>query len=102
MFLLLFCFRSTAVAGRGALTCASQLDPLRLAHAILGDEQVFDVELDRNTELLPLRGDTRKVGWHDDDHEHSTSTLRALGCDKSMGREDGTGDTAADSGMCLF
>ncbi|KAF9820734.1 hypothetical protein IEO21_01177 [Rhodonia placenta] len=75
-----------------------ELDPLRLAHAILGDEQVFDVELDRNTELLPLRGDTRKVGWHDDDHEHSTSTLRALGCDKSMGREDGTGDTAADSG----
>ncbi len=32
--------------------------------AVLGDEQVFDVELDRHTELLPVREDAREVSWH--------------------------------------
>lgn len=30
---------------------------------MLGDDQVFDVELDRHTELLPVREDVRKVSW---------------------------------------
>ena len=34
---------------------------------MLGDEQVFDVELDRNTQLLPVRADVRKLAWKDGD-----------------------------------
>ncbi|PCH40183.1 hypothetical protein WOLCODRAFT_150222 [Wolfiporia cocos MD-104 SS10] len=42
------------------------LDPLHNAYPTLGDEQVFDVELDRNTELFPVRPDTRKITWKDE------------------------------------
>ena len=31
----------------------SQLDPFEYANATLGDEQFFDVELDRHTDFLP-------------------------------------------------
>ena len=43
------------------------MDPLHLGHPVLGDEQVFDVELDRNTQLLPVREDVRKLSWKDED-----------------------------------
>ncbi|KAI0927055.1 hypothetical protein AcV5_007694 [Taiwanofungus camphoratus] len=42
-----------------------ELDPIHVAHPVIGDEQVFDVELDRNTELLPVREDRRKITWDD-------------------------------------
>ena len=45
----------------------NQIDPLHLGHPVLGDEQVFDVELDRNTQLLPFRADVRKLTWKDED-----------------------------------
>ena len=31
-----------------------QLDLGKIAHPVLGDEQILDVELDRNTELSPV------------------------------------------------
>ena len=31
-----------------------QLDPVHLSSAVVGDEQFFDVELDRNTDFLPI------------------------------------------------
>ena len=34
--------------------------------AVLGDEQVFDVELDRHTELLLPREDIKMPSWNDD------------------------------------
>ncbi|PIL22634.1 hypothetical protein GSI_15325 [Ganoderma sinense ZZ0214-1] len=40
-----------------------ELDPMQYTTAQLGDEQVFDVELDRHTELLPVRDDVRAVSW---------------------------------------
>ena len=42
-----------------------QLDPMQYTTAQLGEEQVFDVELDRHTELLPIRDDVRAVSWED-------------------------------------
>ncbi|KAL7279869.1 hypothetical protein ACG7TL_006278 [Trametes sanguinea] len=36
------------------------LDPMHYANPALGDEQVFDVELDRSTELLPVPPDLRE------------------------------------------
>ncbi|TFY62462.1 hypothetical protein EVJ58_g3849 [Rhodofomes roseus] len=43
------------------------VDPMHLGHPVLGDEQVFDVELDRNTQLMPVRQDVRKLTWKDED-----------------------------------
>ena len=40
-----------------------QLDPMQHSSAILGDEQVFDIELDRHTELLPAREGVGEVAW---------------------------------------
>ncbi|KZT11963.1 uncharacterized protein LAESUDRAFT_160608 [Laetiporus sulphureus 93-53] len=70
------------------------IDPIHLGNPVLGDEQVFDVELDKTTPLLPVREDARKVTWRDeqsgmDKHDKSTEehtntdpeyilTLRAL------------------------
>ncbi|KAL4251232.1 hypothetical protein ABKN59_006315 [Abortiporus biennis] len=45
-----------------------ELDPLHLSTPVAGDEQVFDVELDRNTEFLPIRPDAREVNWDVDDN----------------------------------
>ncbi|KAM5534983.1 hypothetical protein V8D89_011356, partial [Ganoderma adspersum] len=42
-----------------------ELDPMQHTTAQLGEEQVFDVELDRHTELLPVRDDVRAVSWED-------------------------------------
>ncbi|KAI0647961.1 hypothetical protein C8Q79DRAFT_906409 [Trametes meyenii] len=42
-----------------------ELDPAEHANPVLGDEQVFDVELDRSTELLPLRDDMKEVTLED-------------------------------------
>ncbi|KAI9058472.1 hypothetical protein FKP32DRAFT_1761914, partial [Trametes sanguinea] len=41
------------------------LDPMHYANPVLGDEQVFDVELDRSTELLPVPPDVREVNPQD-------------------------------------
>lgn len=43
--------------------CPVQLDPLRLNTPVSGDQQVFDVELDRSTELLPTVTDRQPAGW---------------------------------------
>ncbi|KDQ50500.1 hypothetical protein JAAARDRAFT_51235 [Jaapia argillacea MUCL 33604] len=40
-----------------------ELDQCKMATPQLGDEQLLDVELDRNIELLPLRDDTRVITW---------------------------------------
>ena len=57
---------------------ATQLDPMHYANPILGDEQVFDVELDRSTELLPVRADIQEVSL-EDMHSAETSTSEAVG-----------------------
>ncbi|KAH8104757.1 hypothetical protein BXZ70DRAFT_613963 [Cristinia sonorae] len=44
-----------------------ELDPLHLNTPVSGDKQVFDVELDRNTELLAARQDSAVVSWDFDD-----------------------------------
>ncbi|KAI0754876.1 hypothetical protein C8Q80DRAFT_395020 [Daedaleopsis nitida] len=54
-----------------------ELDPMLRASAVLGDEQVFDVELDRHTELLPVREDVRKVSWEDAHVPEATRTEKA-------------------------
>ncbi|RPD62519.1 hypothetical protein L226DRAFT_330040 [Lentinus tigrinus ALCF2SS1-7] len=43
-----------------------ELDPMRYSSAVLGEEQVFDVELDRSTELLPAREDLKAPSWDDE------------------------------------
>ncbi|TCD70864.1 hypothetical protein EIP91_001172 [Steccherinum ochraceum] len=40
-----------------------ELDPLHLTTPVAGDQQVFDVELDRNTELLAARDEGATVSW---------------------------------------
>ncbi|KAH9924672.1 uncharacterized protein BXZ73DRAFT_103512 [Epithele typhae] len=40
-----------------------ELDPMRSPTAVLGDEQVFDVELDHHTELLVAQEYTEEVPW---------------------------------------
>ncbi|KAI0632214.1 hypothetical protein C8Q77DRAFT_1158877 [Trametes polyzona] len=42
-----------------------ELDPMHYANPVLGDDQVFDVELDRNTELLPARDDVTEPTLED-------------------------------------
>ncbi|KAI0356404.1 hypothetical protein OH77DRAFT_1423341 [Trametes cingulata] len=42
-----------------------ELDPMHYAQPVLGDEQVFDVELDRSTELLPVRDDIKDISLDD-------------------------------------
>ncbi|KAI0667615.1 hypothetical protein C8Q78DRAFT_1071727 [Trametes maxima] len=42
-----------------------ELDPVEHANPVLGDEQVFDVELDRSTELLPARDDVKEMTLED-------------------------------------
>ena len=45
-------------------TCLhAQLDPMQYTTVQLGEQQVFDVELDRHTELQPVRDDVRAVSW---------------------------------------
>ncbi|KAL6302839.1 hypothetical protein BKA93DRAFT_379999 [Sparassis latifolia] len=56
-----------------------ELDPLHLAHPVVGDEQVFDVELDRNTELRPVREDLGAIPWDDD---HSAGKARSKSTDE--------------------
>ncbi|CAL1712654.1 unnamed protein product [Somion occarium] len=50
-----------------------ELDPLHLSTPVLGDEQVFDVELDRTTELLlpASREDQRIVTWEIQDSDEA-------------------------------
>lgn len=43
----------------------NQLDPVHSSTGVLGDEQVFDIELDRYTELFPIREDRNIVTWDD-------------------------------------
>ena len=39
---------------------------MHYSSAVLGEEQVFDVELDRHTELLPVRDDLTVPSWDDE------------------------------------
>ncbi|KAI5123449.1 hypothetical protein M0805_008821 [Coniferiporia weirii] len=43
-----------------------ELDTAKSARSVLGDEQVLDIELDRNTELQPRRNDAWVVDWYFD------------------------------------
>lgn len=67
-----------------------------LTTAVLGDEQVFDVELDRNTVFLPVREDRRVVSW--DQTYDSSLNLREPGGSNNgaggatSGREQMSGD----------
>jgi hypothetical protein len=45
---------------------------MKLSGPVLGDEQVLDVELDRNTELLPVREGHCPPTW-DRDHLRDSS-----------------------------
>ncbi|OCH91897.1 hypothetical protein OBBRIDRAFT_774513 [Obba rivulosa] len=40
-----------------------ELDPMHTGYPVLGEEQVLDIELDRNTELLPVRDTGKVVTW---------------------------------------
>jgi hypothetical protein len=53
-----------------------KLDALRAANPVLGDEQVVDVELDRNTTLYPIRKNHRQPAWELDGRDaYSTIPL---------------------------
>ncbi|KAH9891741.1 hypothetical protein C8Q73DRAFT_86298 [Cubamyces lactineus] len=65
-----------------------ELDPMQYANPVLGDEQVFDVELDRSTELLPIRPDIQEVPL-EDMHSAGTSAPEAVGAAEK-------GDVAAE------
>ena len=39
---------------------------MHYSSAVLGEEQVFDVELDRHSELLPVRDDLTVPSWDDE------------------------------------
>ncbi|KAI0720588.1 hypothetical protein C8T65DRAFT_293816 [Cerioporus squamosus] len=43
-----------------------ELDPMHYSSAVQGEEQVLDVELDRNTDLLPVREDFKTPSWDDE------------------------------------
>ncbi|KAI0372264.1 hypothetical protein BV20DRAFT_1051008 [Pilatotrama ljubarskyi] len=49
-----------------------ELDPMHYAQPVLGDEQVFDVELDRSTEFLPVRAGVKEASL-DDMHVSETA-----------------------------
>ena len=71
----------------------SQLDPMQYANPVLGDEQVFDVELDRSTELLPIRADIQEVPL-EDMHSAGTSAPEAVNAAEKE-------DVAAEPGEAL-
>lgn len=43
-----------------------QLDSGKATRPVLGDEQIIDIELDRDIELLPRRDDVWSINWHSD------------------------------------
>ena len=66
---------------------------MHLFTPVLGDEQVFDVELDRNTVFLPFREDQRVVSWDQTYDPSSPSELGSVGSvvgpgGQKTGRED--------------
>lgn len=72
---------------------ALQLDQVHLSTPVLGDEQFFDVELDRNTELFPAQPDPRFDVCDFDKACENTSENRSKG--------DETDISAPDPGMLL-
>lgn len=46
---------------------------MHLSTPVVGDEQVFDVELDRNTELFTNREERRSISWDIADNDHPIS-----------------------------
>ncbi|KZT73877.1 hypothetical protein DAEQUDRAFT_721361 [Daedalea quercina L-15889] len=69
------------------------IDPLHLGHPVLGDEQVSDVELDRNTQLLAVREDVRKLSWKDENVEDN---------DRDEFREQKIGGSVNDDERCAY
>lgn len=53
----------------------SQLDPMHYITPTLGEEQVIDIELDRNTQLLSETAVTAPPSWDDEDQQLSHSTV---------------------------
>lgn len=70
---------------------------------MLGDEQVFDVELDRNTQLLPVRADVRKLTWKDEDLRDNDrdSYRRKIDDESADGDELGECDLPAEPYMAV-
>lgn len=61
---------------------------MHLPNTVLGDEQVFDVELDRNTVFLPVQEDQRIVSWERPYDPRFPGSLSGLG--SSFGAVDTT------------
>jgi hypothetical protein len=74
------------------------LDPLHSGHAAPGDEQVFDVALDRATEFLPILADTQMpVSWDMDDvRNQDHSPERSASGTEAQLEEDDTEPGAFD------
>ena len=71
-----------------------QLDPVHLSTPILGDEQFFDVELDRNTELLNVQAESNFDVW-DFSTKHAATS-------ESMRENDKADGSGLASGMLLM
>lgn len=71
----------------GILTCLQHCDPVLIEitklsvgkanRPVLGDEQMIDVELDRNTTLLPYRNDMWLIDWNDNMEKKRDKTRKA-------------------------
>ncbi|KAF8582829.1 hypothetical protein K439DRAFT_120063 [Ramaria rubella] len=64
-----------------------ELDQLKAARPVLGEEQLFDVELDRTTIFLPVCNTAAVVSWH----------AAAADDDRREGRVDGMDDSVPGS-----
>jgi len=47
-----------------------ELDQVKSSRVLLGEEQVFDVELDRNTQFAPMRDIANTLPWNGDGDYH--------------------------------
>ncbi|KAI0696018.1 hypothetical protein BC835DRAFT_915960 [Cytidiella melzeri] len=51
------------------------LDPIHYSTPVLGEEQFFDVELDRNTEFMPDSGETDAPSWDVEGHAENVGAI---------------------------
>ncbi|KAI8986065.1 hypothetical protein BD414DRAFT_48158 [Trametes punicea] len=73
-----------------------ELDPMHYSKPVMGDEQVFDVELDRSTELLPARAGVKDIPLED---MHNTETTAPAA--NEGGAEAGEAEAEPDYAMKL-
>ncbi|CDO74440.1 hypothetical protein BN946_scf184972.g7 [Trametes cinnabarina] len=62
-----------------------ELDPMHYSNPVLGDQQVFDVELDRSTELLTVPPDLNEVSL---ESMHSGETTNHAAPEEELGEEE--------------